>query len=81
MKKQTAVKWLIKSLEKLEIDLGKGYIALDDYIVNTKYVKEQAKEMEKDQIRHAFNEGWLEGNNPLIFKINFKQYYNETYNK
>ena len=47
--KQTAVEWLIEGLEKLEYDLEKGNISLDDYIINTKWFKNRAKEKEKEQ--------------------------------
>ena len=47
--KQTAVEWLIESLEKLEYDLEKGNISLDDYIINAKWFKNRAKEKEKEQ--------------------------------
>ena len=71
--KQTAVEWLIESLEKLEYNLEKGIISLDDYIINVKWVKEQAKEMEKEQIIDAFQTG--------DSRLNAHQYYNETFKK
>ena len=75
--KQTAVEWLIESLEKLEYDLEKGNISLDDYIINTKWFKNRAKEMEKEQhiktATHFF---------PTTLKReHFEHYYNETFNK
>ena len=77
MKKQTAVDWLIKSLEKLEYNLEKGIISLDDYIINTKWVKDQVKEMEKEQMKetaiHFFPTS--------LKKEHFEHYYNETYGK
>ena len=77
MEKQTAVEWLIESLEKLEYDLEKGNISLDDYIINTKWFKNRAKEMEKEQhiktATHFF---------PTTLKReHFEHYYNETFNK
>jgi hypothetical protein len=65
-KKQTAVEWLalyIKGITNLNCD----------------EVIEQAKAMEKQQIELAFREGWFDGNNPLIFKIENERYYNEKY--
>ena len=73
MKKQTAVEWLEKHLnvyfnKKMESSLWK---------IKQKF--EQAKEMEKQQIKNAYQEGdgdeyYLEEN-----KIWAEQYYNETY--
>ncbi len=67
-KKQTAVEWLQGEIEKF-IDMGNTF---------TKEF-EKAKAMEKEQIEQAFREGWLDGNNPLIFKIENERYYNEKY--
>jgi len=39
---------------------------------------QQAKEMEKEQIMMAFNDGKV---NTVLKKRNSEQYYNETYNK
>jgi len=82
MKKQTAVEWLIESLEKLEGHVEKGTISLDDYIFNIKWVKDQSKSLEKEQIidftrkavRKIFDE---DRQNPF----NLEQYYTETYGK
>ncbi len=65
---QTAVQWL------LEVKKKWGNILLTDL--------EQAKEMEKEQIIHSFNEGM---SNSVDYFANgtdeSEQYYNETYNK
>jgi hypothetical protein len=42
---------------------------------------DQAKAMFKHQIELAFRDGWFDGNNPLIFKIENEQYYKEKYGK
>jgi len=73
-KKQTAVEWLIKSLEKHEHDFEKGFTSLDDYIINVKWVKDQAKTLEKEQIKNAYDQMRCVGNCE-----NGEQYYNETY--
>jgi hypothetical protein len=77
MSKQTAVEWLIESLEKLEYNLEKGIISLDDYIINVKWVKEQSKAMEKEQIIDTFQDSRI-----LSITNNCssgEQYYNETF--
>lgn len=42
----TNVQWLIMSIEKLDHDLQNYRISFDDYVINMKWVKEQAKAME-----------------------------------
>ena len=74
--KQTAVEWLIESLEKLEYSVEKGTISLDDYIINVKWVKDQSKAMEKEQLSDAWYAGDEDG---AIHE--FEQYYKETYSK
>jgi len=82
MKNQTAVEWLIESLEKLEYNLEKGIISLDDYIINVKWVKDQSKIMEKDQIidftRKAVRKIFDEDRQT---PFNLELYYEETYGK
>jgi hypothetical protein len=82
MKKQTAVDWLIESLEKLEYNLEKGIISLDDYIINVKWVKDQVKVVEKEQHFESYKLGnsFLD-NDRLDFRDYFEQYYNENYDK
>jgi hypothetical protein len=64
MKKQTAVEYL----EKICYD--RGYNLMSDYF-------NQAKEMEKEQIMEAFEDGNEQG---FICKTG-EEYYNETYKK
>lgn len=76
----TAVEFLI---DKLETEAITDYsfaqahkvITLDVYTFNK--LIEQAKQMEKEQIIKAFNEGTFSE----MEKINAEQYYNEIYNK
>jgi hypothetical protein len=65
MEKQTAVEWLVEQL-----DISQGYESAIKIL-------EQAKEMEKEQIMDAFNDGINDeciGGNKLP-----EQYYNETF--
>jgi hypothetical protein len=69
-KKQTAVEWLIEKLKSQGLLIGEP-----DNLIAVK----QAKEMEKQQIKEACNQGYYDGykdngNNP-------EQYYKETYDK
>ena len=62
MSKQTAVEWLVEEIHK-----NIEFIPVS--------MQEQAKEMEKEQIIDAFDEG---NPNGFIIKCG-EQYYNETY--
>ncbi len=73
--KITAVEWLV---EELNIDI-------EFRLKNLKEVLEQAKEMEKEQIIDAYQNGGIDGQ---VFALtrkrnieNGEQYYNETFNK
>jgi hypothetical protein len=67
--KQTAVEWLHEQLLK---------ILIDNQIQQTDYLFEQAKAMEKEQIKDAYN-----SDRDLLSRIEdgsaFNEYYNETY--
>jgi len=79
--KLTALEWLIESLEKLEYNLEKGIISLDDYIINVMWVKDQSKALEKEQMRLIY-EGLLQNVGTSVKQSDlptFEQYYNETY--
>ncbi len=77
--KQTAVEWLVKTLNnKIDYIPMKLWDDLREIII-------KAKEMEKEQIMDAHNNGFSEG---TVFGVNTiykyktsKEYYNETYEK
>jgi hypothetical protein len=76
MKQQTAVQYLLSLIskgEKLEITPTKcGHIIYaEDHII------EKVLEMEKEQIKDAFDEG---ENREFYKRPQAEQYYNETYN-
>jgi len=73
MKKQTAVEWLVDEIEKHYITNG----TLDPTIVME--LRRQAKEMEKEQIEEAYDDGLFDGSMDDINYRMHKQYYNETY--
>jgi hypothetical protein len=62
--KQTAVEWLVEQLEKNKF-ITKSQIFI-------------AKEMEKEQIIHAYNQSWHFRDKPYETA---EQYYNETFGK
>ena len=93
-KKQTAVEWLIYSLDSLEQKNIDNEITLCDYIDQKNNLQEQAKAMEKEQNRDSFYNGFHKGYNvgqndiqshPLTLTIanhihsDYEQYYKETY--
>ena len=78
MAQQTAVDWYTEQLRKLAFDanhhLGLGDIRLTQGQIDE--LCEQAKEMEKQQIIDA----WEDGHDSFSTR-NAEQYYNETYGK
>ena len=67
---QTAVEWIVQQLNP-SIALQQKYI--DE-------LKEQAKEMEKQQIIDAFESGVYDGGeNVSQYNMNSEQYYKETF--
>jgi hypothetical protein len=67
--KQTAVEWLEKQFVKLESTIGVHGVMYE--------LMEQAKEMEKEKIENAYQQGYNNAyfNNP----ISKDQYYNQTF--
>jgi hypothetical protein len=69
MAQQTALEWLLEQIENKNDKEFTSYY--------TEFI-EQAKAMEREQIRMAFTDGKLDGK----FKdLKSEQYYNENYNK
>ncbi len=79
MVEQTAIKWLEKKIEEkafqCQTEWQSGYqSALNEVI----FFLEQAKAMEKEQIKKAYEDG----KNLIQYKDEWgEKYYNETYNK
>ena len=72
----TAVQWLSNRAYELFEEYSEG--KFDRIRLNKLMVEatEQAKEMEKEQIKEAFKHGELP---PLFINFDAEQYYNETY--
>ena len=64
--KKTAVEWLVEQMKL-------------DELFNADYFIDQAKEMEKEQIVDAWDNGWHEHMNPPDTYITSVKYYNETF--
>lgn len=69
----TAVEWLVEELKK-----STNYRGLQNIGITHQELIEQAKEMEKQQIIDAYNDGANERHNE---PVNGEQYYNEEYGK
>jgi len=80
--KQTAVEWLYETIDNELIDFLESRIDVNELSVAMLKAKEQAKEMEKEQIIDAFVECWKE-NMPDGYecKQSAEYYYNETFKK
>lgn len=74
--KQTAVNWLIERLTNRQNGVFDGFpiMSLDE-------MYEQAKQMEKEQIKDAFTDGCIGELYELNAYYTSEKYYNETYNK
>ena len=75
MSKQTAVEWYEKEKTALLIKLENQKITLGEFAVKNVDLFQQAKQMEREQIIKAFNEGTFSE----MEKIDAEDYYNQTY--
>ena len=79
-KQQTAVEWLAEQMEILHYDYWAEHISKDEKNQRLKQLKEQAKEMEKEQTIN-FTEDWY-FNGPLLgVGIDVKNTIEEHFNK
>jgi hypothetical protein len=75
MKKQTAVDWLAEQINGKSINYP--FTTYADITISIPIeLFEQAKQMEKEQIKDAFDEG---ENREFYKRPQAEQYYNETY--
>jgi glycerol-3-phosphate O-acyltransferase len=81
MKQTAAVEWLIEELVKMDRQLDGRRKSEDATVLkmNPSKILEQAKEMEKQHIVDAFDDGY-DLNNSLV-NYNGEQYYNDTFKK
>ena len=71
--KQTAVEWLIQEINKINVST--------EARIFINKLKEQAKAMEKEQIKNSYHSGAIDGFNSRTVPTNPnpEQYYNETF--
>jgi hypothetical protein len=77
MSKQTAVEWFSDNVWEIKNQLENKEITLNRFCSAYFKLYEEAKEMEKEQIITAYNEGSNQNGFPL--KNEAEQYYSETY--
>jgi hypothetical protein len=81
MSKQTAVEWLDNELWALKLKLRGGEISLDFYFEQKIKLINQAKQMEKEQIKEAYMSALPYGLEYSHYDKYANKYYNETYKK
>jgi len=82
-KQQTAVEWLAEQMEILHYDYWAEHISKDEKNQRLKQLKEQAKEMEKEQHGKTWDKSMdnldSRGGNMVRAWVDFDEHYNETY--
>jgi hypothetical protein len=82
-KQQTAVEWLAEQMEILHYDYWAEHISKDEKNQRLKQLKEQAKEMEKEQHGKTWDTAMdnldARGGNIVRAYVDFDDYYNETF--
>jgi hypothetical protein len=84
-KQQTAVEWYAHRLYEIEIAYNQGVIDTEVYAKSKTHALEQAKEMEKEEIKEAREDGHTstyteyDSDTKLYLEGRHEQYYNETY--
>jgi hypothetical protein len=79
-KQQTAVEWLAKQMEILHYDYWAEHISKDEKNQRLKQLKEQAKEMEKEQaIKFALCYAFGQYNVSEDLKTHIEKFYQQTY--
>jgi hypothetical protein len=82
-KQQTAVEWLAEQMEILHYDYWAEHISKDEKNQRLKQLKEQAKEMEKEQHATTWDKSMdnldARGGNIVRAWVDFDEYYNQTF--
>ena len=82
-KMPTAVNYLIETLEKLDSDVEKGVICIDDYIMLKDLAKKHSKTMEREILKFVYN-GLLQNVGTFVKQSDlptFRHYYKATFDK
>ena len=76
---KTAVEWQFEQLFNSFEKFNNGEYTFNDYLKRNLEIREQAKEMEKEQIIDAFYEDKYEYRGYRQITLSGEQYYNETF--
>ena len=77
-KRQSAADWQHEKVSNMIEQLKRKYVNQEEFLDSLLRIRNQAKELEKEQLEDAFMEAdYFEG---LASKKDFEQYYTETYN-
>jgi hypothetical protein len=77
--KQTAVEWLFLQMENLITKAKVTDMDNNDFVISKVKLLQQAKEMEKEQIIEAHEEGFYSPPFRMSRRKEAEQYYNETF--
>jgi len=77
--KQTAVEWQFEQLFNSFEKFNNGECTFNEFLKRKLEIREQAKEIEKQQLEESYLQGFAECDATGI--MDFEQYYNETFNK
>jgi hypothetical protein len=75
-KQQTAVEWFSVKRDVLEIEVRLGKLSPIEYAEELTKAEQKAKEMEKEQIIHSYNQSWHFRDKPYETA---EKYYKQTY--
>jgi hypothetical protein len=72
---KTAVEWYCNEMESLRVDSEIGNMKAHEFLIRRADIFHKAKEMEKEQIKDAYNHGKFNS----VTMGTSEQYYNETF--
>ena len=67
--KQSSVEWYSVKRDVLEIEVRLGKLSANEYAEELAKAEQQAKAMHKEEIIHAYSNGWHDGQDAIIMKI------------
>ncbi len=79
MENETAIEWFYKELKNLIKESELTDMKASEFETKESHLIEQAKEMEKDQIKEANLFGWREALDESVGSLDTDEYYNKTF--
>jgi hypothetical protein len=77
-KKQTANDWYIDEYSKIHDDFCQKKLNAIQFVARKVEIKARAKQMEKEQIENAYNDGWFRCTEYMA-TLDPEQYYTDNY--